>query len=320
MSDSELSILVVDDAKFSSAIINKTLTGEGFTDVRLAEHGKEALTQVRSRPAHIAVVDWMMPEMDGLTLTREIRKLDEANNHFTYVVLLSAHDDAGALTEAFDAGVDDFVNKSAIRTELIPRFRAAVRLTTGYNAMLNNNKALAGDVAELRHTNTQDHVTGLGNDRMTIKHIVDTLRQVERRGGASCLLTLGIKNLSDLERAYEQVVVDEVVRLTADRLRQLLRPLDTITRSSDDSMFCAIMHVAKLEDCSASSFRRVFEGLNLRSFKTAEGYIAVDIGLSITACHSDFGIPEPEQYLELAREKLAEAYETGLISTAVWGK
>jgi diguanylate cyclase (GGDEF)-like protein len=319
MSDSELSILVVDDAKFSSAIINKTLTGEGFKDVRLAEHGKEALTLIRARPAHIVVVDWMMPEMDGLTLTREIRKHDEANSHFTYVVLLSAQDDEGALAEAFDAGVDDFVNKSAIRTELIPRFQAAVRLTTGYNAMLNNNKALAGNVAELRHTNTQDSVTGLGNDRSTIQNIVDTLRQVERRGGASCLLTLGIKNHDDLRRTYEQVVVDEVVKLTADRLRQLLRPLDTITRS-DESAFCAIMHVAKLEDCSASSFRRIFEGLNLRSFKTAEGYIAVDIGLSITACHSDFGIPEPQEYLELGRQKLTEAYETGLIATAVWGK
>jgi sigma-B regulation protein RsbU (phosphoserine phosphatase) len=319
MLNSELSILVVDDAKFSSAIIKKTLTSEGYGDVRVAETGKEALEQMRGRTAHIVVADWMMPEMDGLTLTREIRKLDQANGHFTYVILLSAHDEADAVMRAFDAGVDDFVNKAAIRTELIPRFKAAARIANRYDAIVNNNKALAGDVAELRYTNTQDEVTGLGNEKVTLKNIVDTLRQVERRGGAACLLTLGIKNLPDLKETHDPVVVDEVVRLCSDRLRQLLRPLDTITRT-DEGTFNAIMHVPNIEDCSASSFRRVFEGLNLRSFKTSEGYIAVDVGLSITACHGDFGIPEPEPYLDLATEKLAEAYETGLITTTIWGK
>ncbi|MEJ2130304.1 MAG: response regulator [Gammaproteobacteria bacterium] len=103
MLNSELSILVVDDAKFSSAIIKKTLTSEGYGDVRVAETGKEALEQMRGRTAHIVVADWMMPEMDGLTLTREIRKLDQANGHFTYVILLSAHDEADAVMRAFDA-------------------------------------------------------------------------------------------------------------------------------------------------------------------------------------------------------------------------
>ena len=319
MSDTELSILVVDDAKFSSAIIAKTLAAAGFTDMRLAENGKEAVTQLRARHAQIAVVDWMMPEMDGLALTREIRKLDDANSHFTYVILLSAQDEPNAMPEAFEAGVDDFVNKSAIRTDLIPRFRAAVRLTTGYNAMLNNNKALAGNVAELRFTNTQDDITGLGNERVTIQNIVDTLKHVERRDGAACMLLLGIKNLDDLKSAYEPAVVDEVIKLTAERLRQLLRPLDTITRP-DEAAFCAIMHVPNIENCSASSFRRIFEGLNLRSFKTADGYIAVDIGLSISACNNDAGMPEPQAFLELARKSLNEAYETGLITTAIWGK
>lgn len=319
MSDSELPILVVDDAKFSSAIITKTLAGEGFGDVRAAESGPEALAQMRARPAHIVIVDWMMPEMDGLTLTGEIRKLDAQTRHFTYVVLLSAQDEEGAMSQAFAAGVDDFVNKSAIRTELVPRLQAAVRLASGYNAMLSNNKELAGDVAELRSTSTQDRITGLGNERATLQNILDTLRQVERRGGAACMLLIGIKNLADLRCVHDSAIVDEVIKLSSERLRQLLRPLDTITRP-DEATFCAVMHVPNIETCSASSFRRVYEGLNLRSFKTSDGYIAVDIGLSITACSSDLGLPEPGAYLAQARDKLEEAYDTGLICAAVWGK
>ena len=112
MSHEDIPILVVDDAKFSSAIIAKALRGGGFTNVRFTNNPLQALRSLEKRPAQILIADWLMPSMDGLELTRRAKKLDENNEHFTYVMLLTARDDFEAMNKAFDDGVDDFLNKA----------------------------------------------------------------------------------------------------------------------------------------------------------------------------------------------------------------
>ena len=112
MSHEDIPILVVDDAKFSSAIIAKALRGGGFSNVRFTNNPLQALRSAEKRPAQILIADWLMPSMDGLELTRRIKKLDESIGHFTYVMLLTARDDIQAMNEAFKEGVDDFLNKA----------------------------------------------------------------------------------------------------------------------------------------------------------------------------------------------------------------
>src|SRR5690554_1434041 len=125
MSDRDISILVVDDAKFSSAVVGRTLKAAGYTDIRHASSAHAALKLLEERPVAILVADWLMPEMDGLELTRRVRQLDEASNRYTYVILLTAREGVQALQTAFDEGVDDFVNKSAMNDQLLPRVMAA---------------------------------------------------------------------------------------------------------------------------------------------------------------------------------------------------
>src|SRR3990167_2668593 len=79
------SILIVDDARFSSAVVNKALATAGYTDVRAVTSAQAGLKALEERPASIVIADWLMPEMDGLELTRQIRQLDEASNRYTYV-------------------------------------------------------------------------------------------------------------------------------------------------------------------------------------------------------------------------------------------
>ena len=107
MANLDLSILVVDDAKFSSMVVSRTLTKAGYRDVRIANNARAALEMMESRPASLLIADWLMPEMDGLALTDKIRQIDEQRNHYTYVVLLTAKESVAALAEAFDRGVDD---------------------------------------------------------------------------------------------------------------------------------------------------------------------------------------------------------------------
>ncbi|HET8730837.1 MAG TPA: response regulator, partial [Moraxellaceae bacterium] len=119
MPNIDTSILVVDDTKFSSAMVNRVIARAGYQDVRHAHSAATALQMLEERPARILVADWLMPEMDGLELTQRVRQLDEAGNHFTYVILLTAREGVEALAEAFEQGVDDFVNKSNMQDQLL---------------------------------------------------------------------------------------------------------------------------------------------------------------------------------------------------------
>jgi len=102
MPNLDLPILVVDDAKFSSMVVGRTLRNAGYRDVRIVNNAPEALRLIEQRPVSVLIADWLMPEMDGLELTDQVRQQDEQNNHYTYVILLTARESVEALSEAFD--------------------------------------------------------------------------------------------------------------------------------------------------------------------------------------------------------------------------
>lgn len=313
MAHEDIPILVVDDAKFSSTIIAKALRSGGFTNVRFTNNPLQALRSLEKRPAQILIADWMMPSIDGLELTRRVKKLDDAAQHFTYVMLLTARDDFDAMEHAFEAGVDDFLNKANLRAQLLPRVVAAQRMAARQNELLRANRLLRKKLKELNTTDLVDPVTGLGNLKFTLERIGDATRQADSRGGAACLLLVGISNLKVIQEQYEPVAVDELMSGIGAKLRQLVRPLDLVTRP-ETSMFAVITLQPSLEVCTSSSFRRIFDNLYMHSFKTSEGYIPVVVGVSISAADHSTGFPQAKQFMQHAYRGLTHSFDTGLVT------
>ncbi|SIQ78645.1 response regulator [Aquipseudomonas alcaligenes] len=313
MPNPHLSILVVDDAKFSSAIIGRALSQAGYQDVRFANSAAEALRLLEKRPASVLLADWLMPEMDGLELTGRVRQLDETAEHYTYVILLTGKEGENVLVEAFDRGVDDFISKAAMNEQLVPRVYAADRLCNTLQRLLNENRMLTMNVASLEQRNLVDSLTGLGNPRYLQQKLQDCLRQVESRGGALCYLLIGLQEGEALRRQYGNSFWNEVLHGVARRLQQLVRPLDVLTRV-DDTHFGMIALLDDLHECSPSSFKRLHEGLNLKAFKTSEGFISLKAGISLVGLDAK-SLPVDPQYLfaEAAR-LLPEAYSSGRVS------
>jgi sigma-B regulation protein RsbU (phosphoserine phosphatase) len=282
MSDRDISILVVDDAKFSSAVVGRTLKSAGYTDIRHASSASSALEQLEERAAAILIADWLMPEMDGLELTRRVRQLDESTNRYTYVVLLTAREGVAALKTAFDEGVDDFVNKSSMNDQLIPRVMAAERITRIHNRALVENQRLIDANARLRKQTTVDPLTGYGNRQYCIKRLDDALRQARQRGGVACLLMLRIEHYGNLESRHGKSLVQQLVLAFSRRLRQLVRPMDVLARIAPDQ-FCLITHQPDFDHATPGSFRRLYDGLNHRAYKTAGGFLQLSVSVSL-AC------------------------------------
>ncbi|PYC20500.1 diguanylate cyclase [Aquipseudomonas alcaligenes] len=312
MPNPHLSILVVDDAKFSSAMIGRALSQAGYQDVRFASSAAEALRLLEKRPASVLLADWLMPEMDGLELTGRVRQLDETAEHYTYVILLTGKEGENVLVEAFDRGVDDFISKAAMNEQLVPRVYAADRLCNTLQRLLNENRMLTQNIASLEQRNLVDPLTGLGNPRYLQQKLQDSLRQVESRGGAVCYLLIGLQEGEALRRQYGNGFWNEVLHGVARRLQQLVRPLDVLTRV-DDTHFGMIALLDDLQECSPSSFKRLHEGLNLKAFKTSEGFISLKAGIALVGLDAKALPIDPQQLLAEASRLLPDSYASGRV-------
>lgn len=118
-------VLIVEDSPVYRRLLSRMLTQWGYV-VSEAENGVAALEILQNQPVSLVISDWEMPEMDGLTLCREIRS--RQFGHYVYVILLTAREDPGDLTLGFDAGADDFLSKPVEQGELRARLHAGARV------------------------------------------------------------------------------------------------------------------------------------------------------------------------------------------------
>lgn len=313
MPNPDTSILVVDDAKFSTTVIGRTLKSGGYSNIHHVASAKNALKFQEDSPASIIIADWLMPEMDGLEMTGHIRQNDEVTNRYTYIIMLTAKDGVEALRHAFDEGVDDFVNKSSMQQQLLPRVFAAERLVDNQNRLLRANQQLLDSNRALQAFNTVDSQTGLGNHNYIQQQLDATLSHSDSRGDATCLILLRIKEWERLVNQHPTHIINELIIGASRRLRNLVRPLDNIARL-DDASFAIITHQPDISQCTAASYRRIFDGINLRAFKTSIGYLSLDADMALASAHRDFGIPTVKELLILAHKELEKAVASDKIS------
>ena len=121
-----MKILVADDDPVFQMLLTQMLTEWGY-DVLVAIDGNEAWKQVRSQGGpRLAIVDWVMPGLDGLEVCRKVRA--ERKNDYVYILLMTAKNKSSDLLTVMEAGADDYVTKPFNPEELRLRLRAGCRV------------------------------------------------------------------------------------------------------------------------------------------------------------------------------------------------
>jgi len=117
-----VTILVADDDQKLLKMVRRTLIYEGF-QVVTAENGREALAKLETEPPDLIVLDWMMPELNGLELLHRLRVAGDE----VPVLMLTARDAVENRVEGLDRGADDYLVKPFAPSELLARLRALLR-------------------------------------------------------------------------------------------------------------------------------------------------------------------------------------------------
>lgn len=135
-----MKILIAEDDPVSRRLLEATLEKFGY-EVVVAADGAEAWTALQRNDApRLAILDWMMPELDGLEICRRMRKIATATP--PYLILLTAKAERGDVVAGLDAGANDYLKKPFDRGELRARLQVAAHV-------LELQKNLADRVSEL---------------------------------------------------------------------------------------------------------------------------------------------------------------------------
>jgi two-component system KDP operon response regulator KdpE len=130
-------ILVVDDEPQITRVLRTSLQSSGY-DVTLAHDGQEALELFTEHTPDLVITDLSMPSMDGIELTRAIRRIAD-----TPILVLSVRDQDTMKVAALDEGADDYITKPFSIQELLARVRAQLRRVVRQEP--SSDKITAGD-------------------------------------------------------------------------------------------------------------------------------------------------------------------------------
>jgi two-component system, OmpR family, response regulator VanR len=129
-----INILVVDDEQSIADLIEVYLKNEGFTIYKFY-NGQDALRCVESEQLELAILDVMLPDIDGFTLCQKIRE-----KHNFPVIMLTAKDEEIDKITGLTLGADDYITKPFRPLELVARVKAQLRRFTKYNSAEPNQK------------------------------------------------------------------------------------------------------------------------------------------------------------------------------------
>jgi len=226
-----MKILAADDDPVWLRMI-EAMIREWGDEVVTARDGSEAWQALTgpNRPS-LAILDWVMPGMDGLEVCRRLR--DDTESPYIYVLLLTARDSKADLIRAFDAGADDYIRKPFDPDELRARLRAAGRI-------MDLQAALLMAQGELRQQATHDALTGLLN-RGAISEIFEReLARAKREEMSVGVLLADVDHFKSVNDTHGHDTGDEVLRQVARRLQGAVRTYDLVGRYGGEELMVVL--------------------------------------------------------------------------------
>jgi diguanylate cyclase (GGDEF)-like protein len=205
----------------SRRLLEKTLERVGY-EVDVVENGKQALDHLcKLGGPRLALLDWVMPEMDGPTVCRAVRKRSEQT--YVYMVLLTSKGSKEETVVGLESGADDYLTKPFNAEELRARLRVGERIL-----LLEDRLVEARE--NMRFRATHDPLTSLLNRSAIMDLLERELHRSQREKKSTAILLGDVDHFKRVNDTMGHLVGDEVLIDIANRLLAAVRSYDFVGR------------------------------------------------------------------------------------------
>ena len=196
-------------------------------------NGREALA-VLARPngPSLAVLDWSMPEADGLEVCRAIRR--DPDSRYVYAILLTSHDRDEDVIAGLDAGADDYVTKPFNTKELRARIRSGARIVQLQQQLMAAHE-------ELREKAMHDPLTGVLTRGAFFEISDHEFARARRSRTPLSIVMADIDHFKSINDRFGHPGGDEVLREVARRLHATFRKEDAVGRYGGEEFVALAM-------------------------------------------------------------------------------
>ncbi|MFA6136845.1 MAG: diguanylate cyclase [Sulfurimonas sp.] len=263
-------VLVVDDSMVFRKSM-KAMLENLFFQVLTVAHGEEALGMIIAHPdISLVLTDYNMPVMDGLELTKEIRKLHNKND--MSIIALSSNEDEQITAMFLKSGANDYIKKPFSKEE--------------FSCRINNSiEALENIFIITNHAN-RDFLTGLYNRRYFFKNAVSYFNDAMQNSESFAIAMIDIDNFKKINDTYGHDMGDKVIVSLSEILRTSVNQKDIVARFGGEE-FCLL-----LKDISAHNALIAFERLRANiernvMFSDNKEEIRFTISIGVSISHED---------------------------------
>ena len=243
-------VLVAEDDDVTRMRLEHLLTkwGHHVTSVSRGDVALEMLSP--SGPPHLAIIDWIMPGLDGIDLCRALRA--RKSDTYTYIILITARDDPESMLIGLEAGADDFLTKPVAPEELRARLRAGQRIVE------LQERLIAAREEQRRHAD-RDRLTGVSSRRRVLEALGNSLSERAAGGTDLALAMIDLDDFKPINDRHGHLVGDRALRIVCERVQRILRRTDEFGRYGGDEFLVVLPETTRREATEIA--RRICEAL-----------------------------------------------------------
>ncbi len=219
-----MKILVAEDEVVSRELLTALLTKWGYEVVTVFD-GNDAWRMLNEQDdLRIAILDWMMPGKDGITLCKLIRdKQKEKEGGYIYTIILTARDNKDDALAGLEAGADDYITKPFNTEEL--RFRVKIG-----KRILDLESYLQDAYQEMKRLATFDSLTELWNRRVVLEQLEKEWGRAVREGKSMSIVLADIDHFKEFNDRYGHALGDRILIHISGLMKDMVRPYDGLGR------------------------------------------------------------------------------------------
>jgi two-component system cell cycle response regulator len=297
-----LKILIADDEALSRRLLEKTLERAGY-EVTAVENGRLAVEQL-NRPdgPRLALLDWVMPELDGPGVCREVRKLQEQQEQaYVYMVLLTSKESKEDIVTGLQSGSDDYLTKPFNVEELKARLRTGERI-------LHLEDRLVEAREQMRFKATHDALTCVWNRGVIMDLLGRELSRSQREASCTVVLLGDVDHFKAINDTHGHPVGDEVLQEIARRLILGIRSYDFVGRYGGEE-FLLVLNNCKPQFAEDRA-EEIRKAVSNRPIHTASGAVQVTMSIGLLVSNS-WGVRPVEELLHEVDAALYAAKAAG---------